>query len=504
MIFSSHLKLKSEKIEYCLIVVSIFLVLLSCRSGVGISWDSTDYISVGKNMASGVGINDVVGSPMTVRPPGISALICLGDWLGISPSLTFIIVNALSSGLSTFFALLILRQTNVRKAFAVPTLMVIAFSPSLLNVYSMAWSEPVFIALIMTALWIALSPRSFKTHILLGFVFIAMFFVRYVGPFYSFPIAIIAIIVQFKKTTQIKSIFIIAGIYLVSIIPQYLWLLRNRSIDGTLTGVRAGAGGSYLNPIKTMLATFGSWVVGHDPLNGNGGTNLTWNDYSIVMKIFGCLFALSLCFIIVLFLNSDKNSSDTIHVVCGLLFISFFYMAFSVIRFVHAEIGPLDNRMMSGIYIPLVLIFCIGLNSLVTGILIQKLTIILSLIFLISISAQSITSALNYGKNGRYWGSREHQNQPLHHFVKGLDKNSQFMSNEPQMLFSVIEQNPIFNQYMNQQSFPRPCTDRYMVWYKVSYLPEVKPVGGDVIYEDALGEVIKLSDCSIPASTFWP
>jgi hypothetical protein len=502
--FFSPLKIKSEKIEYFLIVVSIFLVLLSCRSGVGISWDSTDYISVGKNMASGVGVRDVVGLPMTVRPPGISALICLGDWLGMRPSLTFVIVNALSSGLSTLFALLILRQTNVRKAFTVPTLMIIAFSPSLLNMYSMAWSEPIFIALVMAALWIALSPRSFRIHILLGLVFIAMFFIRYVGPFYSFPIAIIAIIVQFKKTAQFKSIFIVAGIYFVSIIPQYLWLLRNRSIDGTLTGVRAGAGGSYLNPIKTMLATFGSWVVGHDPLNGNGGIYLAWNDYSIIMKIFGCLFALSLILIIALFLKSDNISPDATYAVCGLIFVSFFYMAFSVIRFVHVEIGPLDNRMMSGIYIPLVLTFSIVLNSLVKEIFLQKLMLLLSVIFLLSFSVQSITSALDYGKNGRYWGSRVHQNQPLHHFVKGLDKNSQFMSNEPQMLFSVIEQNPIFNQYMNQQSFPRPCTQRYMVWYKVSFLPEAKPIGGDVIYHDALGEVIKLSDCSIPASTFWP
>ena len=113
-------------------------------------------------------------------------------------------------------------------------------------------------------------------------------------------------------------------------------------------------------------------------------------------------------------------------------------------------------------------------------------------------------SAFKYGSNGRYWGSAIHQAQPLHQFVKTLDAKSQFMSNEPQMLFSVLEQSPIFNQYMNAHVFPRPCTDRYIIWYTVSFLPDAKPTGGEIVYSDALGEVIRLADCSVPAPTFWP
>ena len=496
--------IKSKTIEYFLIATSMILVVVSTRSGMGISWDSTDYMAVGRNMASGIGTLDVVGLPMTVRPPGISSLICVGDWLGLMPSASFVLINTVSAGVSTFFAMLILKKANIRTPIAISTLAIIAFSPSLLNMYSMAWSEPVFIALVMVALWIALSPRSLSVHLILGVLFASMFFVRYVGPFYSFPIAVVAVFFQSRKSGLVKSTFLIGAIYFVSLIPQYLWLQRNETIDGTLTGARQGAGGSYFEPIKTMLGTFGSWIVGHDPLDGNGGIYLNSNDYSSIMKVAGYLFG-SLLVLIVLFLaKSDKRNQTAAHVCFGLFFVSLFYMIFSVVRFVHLEIGPLDNRMMSGIYIPLMLVLGIGLNSILRNNFLKQISVLAFAAVFITISSQSVLSAFKYGSNGRYWGSAIHQAQPLHQFVKTLDAKSQFMSNEPQMLFSVIEQSPIFNQYMNARVFPRPCTDRYIIWYTVSFLPDAKPTGGEIVYSDALGEVIRLADCSVPAPTFWP
>ena len=504
MNFAVRPKFNLKAIEYLLIASGMIFVIISTRSGMGISWDSTDYMAVGRNMASGIGPIDVVGLPMTVRPPGISSLICVGDWLGLKPSTTFVVINTASAGVSTYFAMLIIRKTNIRKSIEVAALSIVAFSPSLLNMSSMAWSESVFIALVMASLWIALTTRSIPMHITLGILFAFMFFIRYVGPFYSFPIALVAIFAQSKQSGFIKSVFRIGSIYFVSLVPQYLWLLRNKSIDGTLTGAREGAGGSYLQPIKTLTATFGSWVVGRDPLNGNGGIYLNWNDYSAIMKVAGCIFVALLVVLVLFLVKSIKQRYESSYVGLCLFFVSVFYITFSVIRFVHVEIGPLDNRMMSGVYIPLILIFGIGSDVILRNAFLTKIAALIYICLLAVIGSQSIMSAMDYGSNGRYWGSTEHKEQPLHQFVQRLDAKSQFMSNEPQMLFSVIEQSPIFNQYMNARVFPRPCTNRYFVWYAVSFLPDVKPTGGEVIYSDALGEVIQLADCTVPAPTFWP
>lgn len=503
MRFTFNLKTKFWKIEYLVIFIGVTLVIVANKSGVGISWDSTDYMAVGRNMASRHGTLDVTGLPMTVRPPGVPALICVGDWLSLSPNSTFLILNAFSAGISLYFTMRILNEAGVKKGIALPTLLIVALSPSLLNMYSMAWSEPIFIALVMTAFWIALFPRKFIVQVSLGFIFIAMFFVRYVGPFFSLPIAIVSAFICAKKTSLIKSMLKLGSIFLLSLIPQYLWLIRNKGIDGTLTGVRTGAGGSYFQPINTMIATYGSWIIGHDPMNGNGGIYLSWNDYSFAMKILGLVFASAiLCLIAMLF--HKFRDYESARVALSLFFVSFFYMAFSVIRYVRAEIGPLDSRMMIGIYIPLLLAFAIGLQCLASLKVPHKIFLFFFVCLISSLGAQSIWKSITYGNQGRYWASKVHQSQPLHMFVKELDPNSQFMSNEPQMLYSVVRRSPIFNQYMNERQFPRKCTERFMIWYATSYLPEAKPIGGEVLYSDALGEVIKLSNCSTPATTFWP
>jgi hypothetical protein len=253
-----------------------------------------------------------------------------------------------------------------------------------------------------------------------------------------------------------------------------------------------------------MLGTFGSWIVGRDPLNGNGGIYLNWNDYSTIMKVAGYFFGSILILLVFFLIRSRKKNIEASTVGLGLFFVSLFYVSFSIIRFVHLEIGPLDNRMMSGIYIPLVLVFGTGLDAALENSSSKKIVSVIFAILLFAIGSQSVLSSFEYGSNGRYWGSTSHQTQPLHEFVKTLDIESQFMSNEPQMLFSVLEQSPIFNQYMNARVFPRPCTDRYIIWYTVSFLPDAKPTGGEIVYSDALGEVIRLADCSVPAPTFWP
>lgn len=53
--------------------VSAVPSLVGNRSGIGLSWDSTDYIAVGLSMSAGRGALDVTGVPTVIRPPGLSA-----------------------------------------------------------------------------------------------------------------------------------------------------------------------------------------------------------------------------------------------------------------------------------------------------------------------------------------------------------------------------------------------------------------------------------------------
>ena len=59
------------------------LVVIANWSGIGWSWDSTDYISAGRAISHGLGPLDVTAQPMTVRTPGYPALIAIGEWLNL-------------------------------------------------------------------------------------------------------------------------------------------------------------------------------------------------------------------------------------------------------------------------------------------------------------------------------------------------------------------------------------------------------------------------------------
>jgi hypothetical protein len=42
------------------------------------------------------------------------------------------------------------------------------------------------------------------------------------------------------------------------------------------------------------------------------------------------------------------------------------------------------------------------------------------------------------------------------------------------------------------------------VWFNQSFMPDGKPVGGTVVYEDSWGQVIDLDRCDTDIGRFWP
>ena len=228
--------LKTRSVAVSLALVSGLLVVVANWSGVGWSWDTSDYVAVGKNFAKGNGLLDATGIPMTVRPPGLSILIGVGDLLGLSVNLTVQILNVVCAIVTVLGTFHLLQIAKVKKNIALIATTFVAFSPALLWQYSMIWSEPPFIALVVIAMIVALKPVSASKFTLLVVLFAALFFVRYVGPVFAASIALSAAWFDRQKLGLIKSALMNFAILLVSLIPVWYWLQRNESTDGTLTG----------------------------------------------------------------------------------------------------------------------------------------------------------------------------------------------------------------------------------------------------------------------------
>ena len=127
--------------------VSAALVTFSNWSGVSWSWDSTDYVAAGLNIADGRGPLDVTSRPMTVRPPGFPALIAVGDWIGLTPNASLVLINVVSALVVVVCTYIILSYATPRRTVVVLGTAFVALSPSLLWQYSMAWSEAPFVAI---------------------------------------------------------------------------------------------------------------------------------------------------------------------------------------------------------------------------------------------------------------------------------------------------------------------------------------------------------------------
>ncbi|MFZ9786279.1 MAG: hypothetical protein ACO3DV_07495 [Ilumatobacteraceae bacterium] len=502
--------LKTRSAAVSLALVSGLLVVVANWSGVGWSWDTSDYVAVGKNFASGNGLLDATGIPMTVRPPGLSILIGVGDLLGLSVNLTVQILNVICAIVTVLGTFHLSQIAKVKKNIALIAAAFVAFSPALLWQYSMIWSEPPFIALVVIAMIVALKPVSASKFTLLIVLFTALFFVRYVGPVFAASIALSAAWFDRQKLGLIKSALMNFAILLVSLIPVWYWLQRNESIDGTLTGARTPAGGSLLNPLKTFTATLGSWMTA-SPVEG--GIYLSWNDYPNNTKILGVLVLITIAILLIIYFlpqsraENLKNSSNVLLLSGSIAVI---YVAFSAYRFVHFELGPLDNRMMIPIFVPLVLVVAVLVDRInLSSTLLRKVFLAVSVIFLVFQATSSANDALRFGRDGRYWAAEAFQIQLIHEFVKDLPTDSSLMSNQPQQLFAVWQKSSVFNQYQLELAQTAECTHRYFVWYNSTYddgTPNVEgqPEGATEIYSDASGVVLDLGSCNSDITAFWP
>ena len=503
--------LKLNSIAVALALFSAILTLIANRSGVGWSWDTSDYVAVGKNFAAGNGLLDATGLPMTVRPPGLSILIGVGDMLGLSANSSARLLNALCAIVTVLGTSRLLQLANVKRAVLVVSTAFVAFSPALLWQYSMIWSEPPFVALLVLATLVALGPASTKKFVLLVALFVALFFVRYVGPVFAVSIAVSAILFDHRKLGLIKATAANLSALAISLLPVWFWLQRNKAIDGTLTGARTPGGGSLLDPLKTFTATLGSWLTAN-PVEGS--IYLSWNDYPNNTKILGVMllivfFALTAVYFF-LFDARGVDQNKTLNVLLINVVTAIVYVAFSAYRFVHFELGPLDNRMMIPIFVPLVIVMALLIDRIkLASMLSRKGVLAIFAVFLIFQAISSIDDALRFGRDGRYWAAKEFQNQQIHEFVKDLPKDSSLMSNQPQQLFAVWQKSSVFNQYQLELAQTAECNHRYFVWYNSTYDDgspnfEGQPEGASEIYSDASGAVLDLGPCTSSVATFWP
>jgi hypothetical protein len=501
---------KKNQIALGFALCAAVLSITSNLSGVGWSWDTSDYVAVGKNFAKDLMLLDATGLPMTVRPPGLSILIAVGDWLGLGVNFTVQILNAVSAVIVVLCTSHLLKLANTRKFITAIATAFVAFSTALLWQYSMIWSEPPFIAVLMIAIVVSLQKMTVAKVMSLTFLFIALFFIRYVGPVFAVAIAVASIYFDRRQMGWLNSVAANVLALGVSLIPVWWWLARNQDIDGTLTGARVPGGGTLLSPLKTFTSTIGSWIISK-PVEG--GIYLSWDLYPQNTKVIGTLFVtifFVLCIVYLVTMLRQRHVPQDFNIFIVSATVLFTYVAFSAYRFVHLELGPLDNRMMIPIYVPMVLIVAITVDKI--KIKLNPLRLAFAGLFTALVALQAFSSfndSIKFGQDGRYWSARDFIDQPLHKFVDSLPTNSLLMSNQPQQLLAVWQESSVLNQYQLDAAQATSCENRYFVWYTSTYddgTPnlEGQPEGAEVLFSDPSGSILDLGKCDESITKYWP
>lgn len=252
-------------------VVLILLALLGMallgwslgQFGAGLSPDSVGYISVARGLATGHGLRLADGSLLVNQPPLYPLLLATGtvlfrvDPLAVAPMLN-VLLFGVTVGLSGLLCVALIDAT----ALALLGTAAIAVSVPLVNVTLMAWSEPLFIALLAAAMVLALRYRERPTTSrLLGWALVVALasLTRYAG------IALIG--------AGVGTIVLVSGIgwrhrvrdvvrfTVVAAAPLAAWMLRNRSISGTLTGDRSPSDSPFWQNLERSAAVLGAWFV---------------------------------------------------------------------------------------------------------------------------------------------------------------------------------------------------------------------------------------------------
>ncbi|MGH8016172.1 MAG: hypothetical protein ACREBV_08280, partial [Candidatus Zixiibacteriota bacterium] len=133
--------------------LAVCLILISTsKYGIGVSPDSSCYISIAENLTKGNGFAIYDLEPAVAWPPLYPAILAFAQFFGLNFSMWARLLNALLYGLLVLAAARWLFQNIKSRTIAWIGTSGVLFSPVLLFIAKFAWSELLFSLLVFLAL----------------------------------------------------------------------------------------------------------------------------------------------------------------------------------------------------------------------------------------------------------------------------------------------------------------------------------------------------------------
>ncbi|MFT4154490.1 hypothetical protein [Parafilimonas sp.] len=332
----------------------IFILMLAHYGGIGLSPDSITYTSVAQSLAKQGRLHQYDDAPFVDFPAGYPFFLSIVFKIfGSDYVHTGVYLNALLFAALLFLCgLAMQRFTYTSALYKMAVLACIALNPGLLEVYSMLWSETLFIllsVLFIMALHTYIQTTGIKNLTVAALIVAVICIVRYAG------IAFIAaggFVLLFMKHTSIKQKIIhllLFGMIAISLLACNL--ARNCLAEGFATGEREKS----ITPLLLNIRYFG--IVLCDWLSLQSKNTLPVVLFAIVV-----IALLAAAVIYHLITQKGKTGFAYLAAVFALVYILFIIITASISRF-----EPIDSRFISPAFIFMLWALAYWLNRMVTA-----------------------------------------------------------------------------------------------------------------------------------------
>jgi hypothetical protein len=331
---------------FFLIAISEILIFIPTHP-LGVSPDSTVYIEVARNLVNGQGLESG-GEPLIYYPPGYPVFLVLAIWLGGD---VFPVANWLHAILYLFNGILIFAAvyfTSGRRFLPAFLATLIFFSSAaFFRIYSMAWSEPLYILLALAGsffLGIYLDKKSLVYLILSGLCIGSAFFVRIIG--FALVPAVCVCLVWFNGRPLKRKILDIGVFLLLACLPIGLFFINNLLVTESATHRALSVHFPEFLEAKILVTTLFDFLVPVDITR--------WVKLPCLLLLVGLIFWTGSRTV----LKRERIRLFTPWIYCwlfGIVFITTHFCIYGVtISFIDASV-ILDNRNLSPVIIALLL-----------------------------------------------------------------------------------------------------------------------------------------------------
>ncbi|MEI6264243.1 MAG: hypothetical protein WCP74_04025 [Sphingobacteriia bacterium] len=324
-------------------LVFVLILLFTQHSGIGISPDSVQYLSVANHIVERFSFTDFNNEPFVLFPLGypvfLALIKCLSP-IAITNILPF--VNAIIFSAILFCCSSILKASiKGNDMLRLLVLLLLASSPAMLEVYTMLWSETLFILISLFFLLAAkkyVHQSSIINLLLLASIAAIGFSVRYVGIVFILTGGALILFNPQLKLKQKLLHGLLMGIVGASL--AFFNLARNSMVSGTYTGVREKALRSFWDNLQDVGEVIRYWFP------------IPEAQQHLAILLLIVFFLIAFIWVVYHFLQAQYyNRFSTI--------IALFFLVYSFFMLITASISrfeTLSSRLLSPIFIPIILL----------------------------------------------------------------------------------------------------------------------------------------------------